>query len=74
MQKIIGETANVLSDDTSGLESVFINADTSVNSPVVDVPKKEPVAEVVVPVKNNTQDVAVVNQVTVRKCYMENGE
>jgi hypothetical protein len=74
MQKIIGETANVLSDDTSGLESVFTNADISVNSPVADVPKKEPISEVITPIKNETQNVAVINQVTVRKCYMESGE
>lgn len=81
MQKIIGETANVLSDDTSGLENVFTNADTSVNSPVVDVPKKETVPEKInsnpINTTNNSntvQNVAVTNQVTVRKCYMESGE
>ncbi len=36
MQKIISETANVLSDDTSGLENVFITADSSVNLPTAD--------------------------------------
>lgn len=72
MQKIIGETANVLSDDMRGLENIFTNADTSVNSSV-DTTKKETNAEQGNS-SSNVQNVAVINQVTVRKCYMENWE
>ena len=38
MHEIIGETVNILNDDTNGLENIIMSADTSVNTSVVNTP------------------------------------